>query len=188
MAAPAPLTGPVHFQIESLGSIPDRTLAPVLQAWLELRVRSLLLVSFYKRLFLETFSFLQLYLLAGCDGPRAARASSPKSSRSQEREGSLPWWRHGLSIFAGSLTFFLLLQEKAATNTDTCEGFPVQLKSLNPLHVLQIPRRAEQLSVSDTARITSPVSLTSISQGSAVISAKIYSTFEQKGVFPMGTN
>lgn len=88
MAAPAPLPGPVHFQIESLGSIPDRTLAPILQAWLELRMRSLLLISFYKRLFLETFSFLQLYLLAGCDGPKAACTPSPKSSRSQE--GGLP--------------------------------------------------------------------------------------------------
>lgn len=165
MAAPAPLTGPVHLQIESLGSLPGKTLAPVLQAWLGLHGRSLLLVSFYRRLFLETFNFLPLSLLAGCDRPRAAHTLS-QMQQILGRRGLLAREEHGLSIFASSLMSFLLLQEKAATNTDTCADFPVRLKPLNLSHVLQIPQRAEQLSASGTAGIISPVSLTSSSHGS----------------------
>lgn len=186
MAAPAPLTGSVHLQIESLGSVPGKTPAPILQAWLGLHGRSLLLVSFYKRLFPETFSFLPLSLLAGCDCLRAAPTPSPKCSSPRKERAPCHGGGTGWAFFASSLISFFLLQEKAATNTDICADFPVQRKPLNPLHVLQISPRAEQ--PSGTAGIVSPVSLTSISHSSAVISAKIYSTSEQQEIFPIGTN
>lgn len=111
---------------------------------------------------------------------KACSYSRSKCSRSSEGEGCLPWRRQRLSIFAASLTSSLLLQEKAATNVDICPDFPVQPKPLNPLRTLQIPPPQGQAApVSSTARITSLVPLNSISPGSAVISAVIYSPLEQ---------
>lgn len=71
----------------------------------------------------------------------------------------------------------LLLQEKAATSTDICTDFRVHVKPLNPSHA-KSHCRAEQLSVSGAARISSPVPLT---PSSAVISAVIDNTLEQLG-------
>lgn len=121
-AAPAPLTSPVHLQAEELGcgASPSPNPAGVIgDAREEHAPRHILQEPVSGNLQLSLCSWVK------CNWPRVAHIPGPKCSRSSEGEGCLPWRKQGLSIFAASLTSSLLLQEKAATNTDICTDFPV---------------------------------------------------------------